>query len=132
MSLLSRAVERVVVTPGTRRDSYERGVFHLAAGRPTSAVRAFHSFVSVYPDDPAGHRMLGAAHLAAGHLVAGFTHLVLALKILRQDVRLPIPLRETIRLQLEAGLVRLLLLPLCRRLGHGDAADRLMLESLEL
>ena len=132
VSLLSNAIESVLQTPAKGCDSYERGVAHLASGRPNAAVHAFASFVRLYPDDPVGHRMLGIAHLAAGHFVTGFKHLVLALKILRREVRLPIPLHETVRLQLEAGLVRLVLLPLCGRLGQRAAMSRLMFESLAL
>src|SRR5713226_3137701 len=132
VSLLSDAIESGLQTPARRSDCYERGVAHLASGRPNSAVHAFGSFVRLYPGDPVGHRMLGFAHLTAGHFVAGFGHLVLALKILRRDGQLPLPLRERLRLQLEAGLVRLLLLPLCGRLGDRAAVNQLMFESLAL
>ncbi len=132
VALLSNAIEKVAQTSARRCDSYESGVAHLAAERPGAAVDAFDSFVHLYPDDPVGHRMLGLAHLAAGHFVAGFEHLVFALKILRRDVWLPIPLCESFRLHLEAGLVRLLLLPLCGRLGHRDSVNRLIFEGLVL
>ncbi len=132
IALLSRAIERVRQTPGRRCDSYARGVAHLGSGQPNSAIRAFDSFVRRCPDDPTGHRMLGLAHLAAGHFEPGFRHLVLALKILRREVRSTVSLRESLRLQLEAGLVRLLLLPLCGRLDQRAAMSRLMRENLIL
>ncbi len=132
ISLLSNAITNVLQAPPRRVDGYERGVAHLASGRFNAAVRAFDSFVCLHPNDPVGHRMLGLAHLAAGHFVVGARHLVFALKILRRDVRAPVPLPESLRLQLEAALARLLLLPLCGRLGHRDAVNRLMLESLAL
>jgi hypothetical protein len=131
-ALLFSAIESVLQTPARTCDSYKRGVAHLVSGRPNSAVHAFSSFVRLYPDDPTGHRMLGLAHLAAGHFVAGFGHLVLAWKILRRDARSPGPLRKSVRLQLEAALVRLFLLPLYGRLGQRAAINRLMFESFPL
>ena len=125
--VLFEAIE--VVQASVRRcDGYERGVADLAAGRPSSAVGAFDRFVHLYPEDPVGHRMLGLAHLAAGHFKPGFLHLARALKILRRDVGVPIPLVESLRLQLEAGLIRLLLLPLCKRLGLRASVNRLIVE----
>ncbi len=132
VSLLSHAVESVRQTSVRRRDTYVCGVAHLASGQPNSAVHSFGSFVRLYPDDPLGHRMLGLAHLAAGHFVPGFRHLVLALKILRREVRSPHSLRESLRLQLEAGLVRVFLFSLCARLDQRAAMNRLMLENLAL
>ncbi len=132
VSLLSSAIERVVQTSGRRCDAYERGVAHLVAGRPRAAVHALTGFVRLYPDDPVGHRMLGLAHLGAGRFVAGFGHLVIALKILRRRVRSNMPLRDSLDLYLEAALVRLLLLPLCGKLGHREAVNQLMFESFVL
>ena len=130
--LLRNAIERVVQAPVRGCDGYERGVADLAAGRPSSAVDAFDRFVHRYPEDPVGHRMLGLAHLAAGHFKLGLAHLTLALKILKRDVGMPIPLCESLRLQLEAGLIRLLLLPLCMRLGLRASVSRLIAEGLVL
>jgi hypothetical protein len=130
--LLRNAIERVVQAPVRGRDGYERGVADLAAGRPSSAVDAFARFVHRYPEDPVGHRMLGLAHLAAGHFKLGLAHLTLALKILKRDVGMPIPLCESLRLQLEAGLIRLLLLPLCMRLGLRASVTRLIAEGFVL
>jgi hypothetical protein len=132
VSLLRNAVEQVVQASGRRSEGYERGVADLAAGQPSSAVDAFDRFVHRYPEDPVGHRMLGLAHLAAGHFKLGLAHLTLALKILKRDGGLPIPLCESLRLQLEAGLIRLLLLPLCVRLGLRGSVSRLLSEGLVL
>jgi hypothetical protein len=132
-SLLFRnAIERVVQAPLRSCDGYERGAADLAAGRPSSAVAAFDRFVHRYPDDPVGHRMLGLAHLATGHFELGLAHLTVALKIVKRDVSVPLPLCESLRLQLEAGLIRLLLLPLCTRLGLRTFVDRLIAESFVL
>jgi hypothetical protein len=130
--LLGDAIEQVVQAPVRSRNSYKRGVADLAAGRARSAVDAFDRFVHRNPKDPVGHRMLGLAHLAAGHFKPGFLHLALALKILRRDVGLPLPLAESLRLELEAGLIRLLLLPLCMRLGLRASVNRLLSEGLVL
>src|SRR5260370_28839692 len=89
VSLLSNAIESVLQTPAKGCDSYERGVAHLASGRPNAAVHAFASFVRLYPDDPVGHRMLGLAHLAAGHFLTRVKHRSRACEILTGGVQLP-------------------------------------------
>lgn len=132
VSALYRSIERVVQNASRECATYERGIALLAAGRPHAAVHAFASFVRLCPEDPVGHRMLGQAHLGAGHFLTGLRHLVIALKILRRDAGTTATLRDGLRLHLEAALVRLLLLPLCGRLGHREAVKQLMLESLTL
>ncbi len=130
--LLGDAIEQVVHAPGGSRGGYKRGVAELSAGRSTSAIDAFDRFVHRYPEDPIGHRMLGLAHLGAGHFKLGLAHLILALKILKRDASMPIPLGESLRLHLEAGLIRLLLLPLCMRLGLRGSVNWLIVEGLVL
>ena len=129
ISLFSSAIRSVSRAPKGKGDGYQRGVACFAAGQPDLAVRAFARLVRLHPDDPAGHRMLGLAHLGAGNSAGGFRHLGLALKILRRDVQMANRLRESLRLQLEAGLVRLFLLPLCARSGDRAALNRLIAES---
>jgi hypothetical protein len=131
-SALYSAIEQVVQNSPRGYAAYERGIALLVAGRPHAATRAFTSFVRLRPEDPVGHRMLGLAHLNAGHFVAGLGHLVIALKILRHDAGTTMTLRDSLRLHLEAALVRLLLLPLCERLGDREAVKRLMFESFTL
>ena len=132
VSQLYSAIEQVVETAARDYATYEGGIALLAAGRPHAAAHAFARFVRLCPEDPVGHRMLGVAHLGAGHLVAGLRHLVIALKILRREAVTTRTLRDCLRLHLEAALVRLLLLPLCGRLGHREAVRQLMVESLTL
>jgi hypothetical protein len=128
---LYSALQRVVQNAPRECAAYERGIALLVAGRPNAAARAFASFVRRCPEDPVGHRMLGHAHLGAGHVVAGLGHLVIALRILRRDAATRMTLRDSLRL-LKAALVRLLLLPLCGRLGDREAVKQLMFESLTL
>jgi len=132
VSALYSAIDGVIQNAPRQRAPYERGIAFLVTGRPHAATRAFARVVRLCPEDPAGHRMLGLAHLGTGHLVTGFGHLVTALKILRRDARMARPLRDSLRLHLDAALVRLLLLPVCGRLGHRDAVERLMVESFTL
>jgi hypothetical protein len=129
---LYSALQRVVQNAPRECAAYERGIALLVAGRPNAAARAFASFVRLCPENPVGHRMLGQAYLGAGHFVTGLGHLVIALRILRRDEGTTITLRDGLRLHLEAALVRLLLLPLCGRLGDREAVKQLMFESLTL
>ena len=130
--LLRGAIERVVQAPVRSCDGYKHAVAELSAGRSSSAVDAFDCFVHRHPEDPVGHRMLGLAHLGAGHFKLGSAHLILALKILKRDVSVSTPLGESLRLQLEAGLIRLVLLPLCMRLGLRGSVNWLIAEGLVL
>ena len=132
VSLLGNAIERVVQAPVRSCDTYKRGMAEFAAGRSSSAVEAFDRFVHRYPEDPVGHRMLGLAHVGVGHFKLGLAHLILALKILKRDVSAPTPVDESLRLQLEAGLIRLLLLPVCMRLGLRGSVNWLIAEGLVL
>jgi hypothetical protein len=133
--VLGIALEDVARGPVGRGRGYQHGAACLAAGQPELAVEAFRRFLRRHPRDPFGHRMLGLAYLGAGQFKQGFAHLVLALKFLTTHGahgELSIPLCEGLRFQLEAGMVRLLLLPLCMRLGLHASAAQLIIANLAL
>ena len=114
-------------------ESYVRGVGCLAAGQSGgAAIRALSDLVRQRPGDARAHRLLGMAHLSAGHLKIALRHLATALRLLRCEVGASLSLRETLRAQLECARLRLVLLPLCVRLGANAAVRQLTLDSLQL
>jgi hypothetical protein len=93
----------------------------------TSAVLAAR--IRRRPRDPAAHRMLGLAHLAAGRDAAAVRHLETAYRLVGCDARLAVGLPEALRVQCEAALLRLALMGLYTRLGRADRAYSLAREA---
>ncbi len=130
LSVLAQAARCVIQSPERLPVECQRGMAHLAGGRTSAALSAFSTVLRRLPRDPTVHRMVGIAHLSAGHVGAGLGHLALALEIRRHETRASVSLYEALCTQLELALLRLVLLPLYARAGQRDAVKRLTVESL--
>lgn len=132
ISVVSSVVRHLRQSSASASDSYVRGVDCLAVGHSGAAIRALSDLVRQRPDDATAHRLLGMAHLSAGHLKIALRHLVTALRILRCEIEASLSLRQTLQAHLESARLRLVLLPLCVRLGADAAVRQLILDSLML
>jgi hypothetical protein len=98
-------------------------------GRNDTTSAALTERVRRSPWDPAAHRMLGLAHLAAGRDAAALRHLGIAYRLVGCDARHAVGLPEALRVQCEAALLRLALIGLYTRLGRADRAYALAQEA---
>jgi hypothetical protein len=76
--------------------------------------------------------MLGVAYSHAGRLSAAARHLETALALLKRDASDHSSLNSAIRIQLDAALIRVALLPIYASRGQHDALRRLATEALGL
>jgi hypothetical protein len=98
--------------------------------RPARAAEVLSGLV--VPNDASAHRLLGIAYLNQGKFEAAVKHLEIALGFLRREAAIERGLHDTLRIQCQAALLRLLLLQLHIRLGHGETARFLVEEGRTL
>ena len=101
-----------------RGTAYRHAIESLAAGHPARAARSLSSMIRRKPRDPVLHRMLGISYFRSGETRLAARHLEAALLLLTRAERPGIPLVHTLRIELEACLVRLALVAVYDRLGH--------------
>jgi hypothetical protein len=90
----------------------------LVGGRPVRAACVFSSLLERTPDDPTLHRMLGMSYFRAGNARLAARHLEIALRLLTRATTPDISLLRSLRIELEASVVRLALMAAYERLGH--------------
>ncbi len=100
----------------------------LAAGLAGRATLVFSAHVRCHPSDEHAYRLLGLAHLTWGNDRLAVKHLEIALALLRRRTAHAISLRDRLRLQCEAALLRMVLVRLHCRLGEVQAAHWLVHE----
>lgn len=98
------------------------GVRALSAGLAGRATLVFSAHVHRHPSDVRAYRLLGLAHLAWGNDRLAVKNLEIALGLLRRRAVHVMSLRDRLRLQCEAALLRMLLVRLHCRLGQRHAA----------
>lgn len=107
---------------------YRRAVEDLARGCPRRAVARLRVHLGEYPHDPALHRRLGLSYLCAGNARRAAHHLEAALLLLDRAAAAAPPLAVSLRLQVEAAVVRLGLVAVYERLGHRAGMIRCLLQ----
>jgi hypothetical protein len=95
-------------------------------------VRTLSHLMCRYPNDSVAHRMLGVAYFHAGRLSSAARHLETALALLKRDASDHSTLTSAIRIQLDAALIRVALLPIYASRGQHAALRRLANEALGL
>jgi len=127
-----RAFESLAHEADRRDTAYRHALEYLAAGRPARAARAFSSLLGPRPRDPALHRMLGISHFRAGNARLAARHLETALMLLTRAESPGIPLVRTLRIEVEASVVRLALVAAYERLGHRAGVIRCLSQNRPL
>ena len=101
-----------------RRGIEDDALGDLVAGRPLCAIRAFSSLLARRPDDATLHRLIGMSYSCAGNARLAACHLEIALMLLTRATACRTSLLRSLRIELEASVVRLALMAAYRRLGH--------------
>lgn len=131
VSVLSGAIERLDGLLLRKNPIHRRGVLYRAAGRFPPAIEACWRLVRRRPVDATAHRLLGMALLHGGQIKTALFHLETARWLLR-DFNTDRSLSGTLRTQLDAALVRLVLVSAYASMGEEGAVKRLALEALIL
>ncbi|MBI2525056.1 MAG: hypothetical protein HYV93_03650 [Candidatus Rokubacteria bacterium] len=127
-----RALDALAHEADRRDAAYRHALEYLAAGRPARATRAFSSLLEQRPRDPTLHRMLGISHFHAGNARLAVRHLETALILLTRAEAAGIPLVRTLRIEVEACVVRLALVAAYARLGHRAGVIRCLSQNRPL
>jgi len=98
--------------------AYEDALEDLVEGRPAWATGVLSSLLERRPDDPTLHRVLGIGYFHAGNARLAACHLETALMLLGRAAVPGISLLRSLRIELEASVVRLALMAAYKRLGH--------------
>lgn len=106
--------------------AHGRDLDALVAGRPGRAA-ALSSLLKERGDDPTLHHLLGISYLRAGRARLAVRHFEIALALLARAIGPTISLVCSLRIELEASLVRLALATAHERLGHRASAARCLL-----
>ncbi|MFQ5520162.1 MAG: tetratricopeptide repeat protein [Candidatus Methylomirabilia bacterium] len=110
VSSLSRVTRALALSPRLKL-----GRLSLPTSSPKRAIKVLAELVQRQPNDRAAHRLLGIAYLRHGNPKAAVKHLELALRLLRCATAARTGLYDTLYIQCEAALLRLLLARLYRR-----------------
>jgi hypothetical protein len=101
----------------------------LAAGLAGRATLVFSTHAPGCHTEEHTYRLLGLAHLGWGNDRLAMKHLEIALSLLRRKAARPQSLSELLRLHCEAGVLRIVLIRLHRKLGEEQAARWLAREA---
>jgi hypothetical protein len=129
---VDRVLDAVAHESERRGPVFRHALEHLVAGRPRRAVRLFALLVERQPHDAALHRMLGISHFRSGNARLAARHLETALMLLAGAEKPGIPLVRTLRIELEASLVRFALVTAYARIGHRAGIARCLLQDRPL
>lgn len=128
VSTLSSVIRTLAGSPSPRCQRHQVRLRYLAVASPQSVAHIFSDVIQREPNNQPAHRLLGIAHLSQGNLTAAVKHLEIALGLLRREARGRAGLYDTLRIQCERALLRLLLVPLYMKLGQVVAARSLLIE----
>lgn len=101
-----------------RGTAYDAALVDLVGGRPVRAACIFSALLQRRPNDPTLHRMLGVSCFRAGNPRLAARHLEIALMLLMRATTPDISLLRSLRIELEASVVRLALMAAYERVGH--------------
>ena len=130
-SAMAGVLEALTEGPRGRCHPCGAGFRALAAGLAGRATLVFSAHVQRYPSDEHAYRLLGLAHLSWGNDRLAVKHLETALRLLRRKAARAMGLREILRLQCEAALLRTVLIRLHSKLGEAQVARWLVREGEE-
>ncbi len=131
LSAMAGVLEAWVEAPRGRCHTYGAGFRALAAGLAGRATVFFSAHLQQHPSDEHAYRLLGLAHLSWGNDRLAVKHLEMALGLLRRKAAQAMALRDILRLQCEAALLRTVLIRLYSKLGDVQAARWLVREGEE-
>jgi hypothetical protein len=132
LEAMTAVVEELAEAPRGRCHTCLPGLRALAAGLAGRATLVFSAHVRRHPSDEHAYRLLGLAHLSWGNERLAARHLEVALSLLRRRAGRAMSLRDRLRVQCEAALLRIVLIRLYSRLGEVQAARWLAREGAEL
>ncbi len=127
-SAMAGVLEALMEGPAGQCHTCGAGFRALAAGLAGRATMVFSAHVRRYPSDEHAYRLLGLAHLSWGNDRLAVKHLETALGLLRRKAAQAMGLREILRLQCEAALLRTMLIRLHSRQGEVQVARGLVRE----
>lgn len=132
LEAMTAGLEESIQAPRERCNPCLPGFRALAAGLAGRATLVFSAHVRRHPNDEHGYRLLGLAHLTWGNDRLAVKHLEIALGLLRRRAVHAMSLRDRLRLQCQAALLRIVLIRLHSRLGEVQATRWLVREGEEL
>jgi hypothetical protein len=130
-SAMAGVLEALTEGPRGRCHACGVGFRALAAGLAGRATLVFSAHVQRYPTDAHAYRLLGLAHLSWGNHGLAVQHLETALGLLRRKTAQAMGLREILRLQCEAALLRTVLIRLYSKQGEVQVVRWLVREGEE-
>lgn len=128
VSAFSSVIRILAGSSERRRHRDQEGLRSLRVASVNHAARVLSDLVLRDPNDQSAHRLLGIARLCQGNLMAAVKHLEIALGLLRREAAIRVNLCDTLRVQCEASLLRLVLVPLYIKVGRHEAAHSLLKE----
>jgi hypothetical protein len=132
LEAMTDVIQELTESPRDRCHMCIPGIRALAAGFAGRATLVFSTHVRRHLSDEHTYRLLGLAHLTWGNDRLAVKHLEIALGLLRRRAVRAISLRDKLRLQCEAALLRTVLIRLYSRLGEVQAVRWLVREGEEL
>jgi len=132
VSILSHSIETLYVGSHRRYWSCDLAGSDLLIGRADQVVESFSKLVRQDPSDPVARRMLGVALLYQGNIAFAIKQFETARQLLKREARKDPSFSHAVLIQLEAALLRLLLIPMYSAFGRRDAAMRLAKEAFML